>query len=62
MVFGLASNMGYSVNHIMWEMSLPQILLLSEASKIVYNNDNNVQDINAMSEDEIEAFLKGQNT
>jgi hypothetical protein len=60
MVFGLASNMGYSVNHIMWEMSLPQILLLSEASKLVYNDTNEIQDINMMSDVEIEGFLKGQ--
>lgn len=50
--------MGYSVHHIMWEMSLPQILLLSEASKIVYNDESSVYNINDMDDNEIEKFLQ----
>ena len=39
MIFGLASSCGYSIDYIIWNMTIETVALFSKASSLMYNKD-----------------------
>lgn len=59
MVYGLTSGLHLSLKEITWEMSIQQVILLSNASKkAMETNKEETYDFSKMNPEESEAVLK----
>jgi len=41
MIYSLAQSTGWSLEYIIWNLSLQQILLITEANRVIYDTEDN---------------------